>query len=289
LLEAAGAESEPGHGSGSTIEKLTKKMNDRTKRLKSAVLMERNERNALQVELQERDSIIEQREDMDVLADRIKKLKARNRSLKMKIESREQQHQRETALLEQQWKEQVLNAQHEAQNNFEEGKKLVAAQTQKFLLSVCKAFNSFVDVNAPITFDTVHAMLRKVRKELHGLRTFRKARLIVDEIKQLLRKDRDKEVVQCVAELIKATDMRGDGKQIRQRLSELAGWIERMFALCGGKFIRAPDIDSMRGTIEPALQGKGKKEGHRTARNQMDDRPSRVTVDFRSGSYFFDE
>jgi hypothetical protein len=93
----------------------------------------------------------------------------------------------------------------------------------------------FVDVNAPITFETVDTMPRKVRRELDGLRRFRKARLIVDEIKQLLKKDHDKDVVQSVAELIKATDMRVDGGQKRQRLSELAGWIEQMFALCGGR------------------------------------------------------
>jgi cell division protein FtsB len=271
----------------SVISRLKVKSREDKRRLRSSLVVERNERNALQLELQESHSLIEQTKDDPKAPDELERLKRENRHLKGKIKSREHHFQRERDVLEQQAKLQLLNAQNGVQAKVDEVTKASALQNQQFLASVCKTFNSFVDVKVPISFEAVDAMLRRVKDELEGLKSFRKARMIVDEMKSLLNADQDKDVLRAVADLVKATDRNGEVGLLRQSQRDLTKWVEKIFGLCGGKFVGTADLDGMKVAIERALQGRGR--GQRLSRGHPDDSPSRGTVELSPGSYIFDQ
>jgi hypothetical protein len=77
------------------------------------------------------------------------------------------------------------------------------ARQHQFLVSVCKLFNSDFDRQGAATFSTVGVILRKVREDLDPQQSLRRATNLLDEVKQLLNSEHDRDVIRDGGELVR--------------------------------------------------------------------------------------
>jgi hypothetical protein len=79
----------------------------------------------------------------------------------------------------------LANAERKAQLKVEEEERKLVGQSQKFLVSVCKLFNSYSAMHKAVTFERVEVILRKGREDLDARQSLRRAKNLVGEVKQL--------------------------------------------------------------------------------------------------------
>ena len=89
--------------------------------------------------------------------------------LQMKLTSCEEKMKREKALLDTQARMQLMGAQTEHQTHLEEQKAKLRAEHHSFLLSVCEKMRQFTDPSAPVTDDSVVAVLDTALESFYQL------------------------------------------------------------------------------------------------------------------------
>jgi hypothetical protein len=255
---------------------------DRERRYRASLLGERNERNALEMQLQENLAYKTRQLDAEKLAEEVERLEAELRVLAKRLLSKDQEQQSEMELLQLQLNLKIANAEAEAQAKVEESERKCRVQNQNFLLSACKLFNSYFDVRVPITVEVAEAVLRKVREDLDAQQSLQRAKILLDEVKRILNAEDERDVLRITTELVESREERGEIQILRQKIRKLTTWIERMFALCGGLFMGTGNLQEMKRTIEQTLRRKT-IDGQ-----ERDDRPSRGKADLSGSHYAFD-
>jgi hypothetical protein len=266
----------------SEVAALSANFAQRHQRDKAALLTERNERNALEIQLQQRTAAASAQADAAKLSDDIARLSAEARSLTRRIASKEQQHQREVARLQAQLSAAAAAADTDAARRIDEALRKTKSETQQFLSAVCKLFQSYISVPLPLTFQTVEAVLRIVKRDLDTEQELRTAKIYFDEVKKILEVADEREAVRQVAELAKVAAERGDVANLRQTVTEFSSWLDRMAALCGGTFGASTDPAVARRAIEQALHKRGSSR-----EVSVDELPARSKVDVSGGRYTF--
>ncbi|KAK8886163.1 hypothetical protein M9Y10_041623 [Tritrichomonas musculus] len=88
------------------------------------------------------------------------------RALKSRFDSKNETVKRDKAILESQMKAQIMSIQHDARASVEAEKIAQCAKLQLFMNEVCKFFPEYVNLESPISEDTVFKMLKKMKEKI---------------------------------------------------------------------------------------------------------------------------
>jgi hypothetical protein len=226
------------------------------RRYRALLLAERNERNAIEIQLREQLSRTSRSLDAERLVQDVDRLTAESRSLSRRLAAKDEQHERDLALLRTQVNLEIANAETQALAKIEESSNKFKAQSQRFLAMVWKLFSAYIDLQGPLTFETAEGVLRKVREDLDAQQSLKRAKSLFEEIKQIVKAENDRDVVRDVTELVKFGEEAGQIRALRQKTNEFTGWIERIFALCGGVFWGRGDLSTMKRVIEQTIRSR---------------------------------
>jgi hypothetical protein len=226
----------------------------RRKRYEALLTVERNERNAVELQLQEALVQMTKQQDADRLAEEVGRIAAEARSLTKRLAAKEQKFARDMALVQSQHNTKVMTMESEAQRKLEAALERANAGAQEFLLSVCKLFNSYIDVQLPVNFETVESLLIRVKADVEAEPDLKRTKILYDEIKRLVNVEQDRDAVRAVTDLVKFGEDMGQIRPLKQAIGELTIWIEKMFGLCCTVPSGSTDLAFMRKSIEQVLR-----------------------------------
>ena len=164
---------------------------------------------------------------------------------------------RAVALLETQTKMQLLEKDREAREKIELTRSELANTLQSFLVKICKIFYDYVDVEQPITVDSVLAFLPRVKADIEAIPWLRQVEQAMLQVKQQLNAeeladvpDEIHSIQDCLSQMKSEHEQLG---ALASRVSELETWIGQVFALCYGGAGAVDDIPVMQKRIEERL------------------------------------
>jgi hypothetical protein len=272
------------------VARLRGRAAEEKKRARAAFFAERNERNALALELCELRKEAAQANERAADADG---LRAQAGRMRRKADARERRHAQEVDALRAEAEGRVRRVEAEWRAKVDGAARAAAAEVQGFLGAVCRMFALYGDAGAPVSFAAVEEVLCRVRADVDRLPALAKAKATLDEVRAIVGMSGD--VVRHVAQIAKFGDQREEVAALRLEVRGVNAWIERMFALYAkgmgmgiGMGRDVVDVGEMRLAIEEVLQKRaGKGAGSRGAA-KADERPSRGRVEPSFDGFVFD-
>jgi DNA repair exonuclease SbcCD ATPase subunit len=248
------------------VNELTGQFLTQQRKYKSKLRLERETRSELEQRCTELESeLVTTRESsrdadelnrsLDAVQSDLKKVESENRVLK----KRSKQTEKELSVAESQAKIRVAEVEATAESKLKAMSSEFTAQIQTFLREVCRQFPAYADLSSPISFNTVYALLAKVRSDVER---FSGAQGTVDAL------------------LEERTKARQEIGELREKLEHLRTWMGKVYAICGGRFSGPTDPDEMEAVIERRVK---QLEG----RNSSLSSPSRGGLDPLPGSPTF--
>lgn len=244
---------------------LTQENND----LKKALRKEKKANEDLQAEYSEKVTELKQNE-MDALnaAEEVSKkyselhsdyqnLEIEFRSLKSRFDSKSETVKRDKAILESQFKAQIMSIQHDARQSVEAEKISQCAKSQLFMNEICKFFPEYVNIQSPITEETVFSMLRKTKEKIGSIEKDYKNNQILDDVSKLLNVNDFDSIPSTIEKLvIELQDQKETIEQAdvaKSTLLHCTEWLQRIYSILTNGAIDNANCEMMEKTIEDAV------------------------------------
>jgi hypothetical protein len=246
-------------------------------KFRSSLFIERNERNALEIQLHEHAS--QEPPESGIMKGEIEKLTAHIEGLKGRLVAKKRDHSEQLAQQEAVFNAKLTKAEADAQQKLEQA----AKEVQAFLANVNRLFTPTFEGSLPPTFTGIDALLRKVKAELDRYPALLKAKGQLDELRSMVKGTGD--IVTEIGKLTKLSDQRGEIARLQEDVNRFTCWVERLFALYGRGEVAAPaDLPAMKSALEAQLR---RTTGEESRTNIRPDEPPNSGGSFPG--FIFDE
>ena len=184
-------------------------------------------------------------------------LEHENELLKQKLESYNDISKRDKQLIETQYEHKLNDQKIKYQNMINKVKEDSAANSKKFLLDIAHSFPSFVDLNQPVTRESILDALQNVKKACESEVKLKKKRDILAQARKDLKVERDIQVPGAIITLLNKYEKLeceakplADGMEVYMQMQD---WLSRMYVLCTNGVCQDVSNVEMQHVIEEVL------------------------------------
>lgn len=161
--------------------------------------------------------------------------------------------QRIVKLLESQTKMQILEKEREARDRIESAKSELVDNLQEFLVTVSKMFCEYVDVQQPITIESVLEFLPRVKADVAATPALRRTAEALENVRKQLSVEEIEAIPDEIEDLKEKARGNSELSRVQEHVRELQAWIERMFELCCGGMCSSEELSVMQKRIEEKI------------------------------------
>ena len=185
------------------------------------------------------------------------KLQLEYKALKSRFDSKDEAAKRDLSILENQLSAKIMAIEHDAQTMVEAVKSAQNSKTQYILGEICKYFPGYVNIQTPISEETVFSMLAKMRETLKKYTDNSKNMKILEEVAKLLHVDDYSLIPSTITDLLEDIESKIpllDSLDVANAsLDQYKEWLQRMYSLITKGLIDNPSMVTMQKSIEDAL------------------------------------
>ena len=179
------------------------------------------------------------------------------RALKSRFDSKSETIKRDKAILESQMKAQIMSIQHDARQSVEAEKIAQCAKSQLFMNEICKFFPEYVNIQSPITEETVFNMLRKTKEKIGNIEIDNNNNQVLDDASKILNVSDFSSIPPTIESLvIELQDQKEAIEQAEVAKSTLlhcTEWLKRIYSILTNGAIDNANCEMMEKTIEDAV------------------------------------
>jgi hypothetical protein len=237
----------------STVSYLKARAVEQKAQFRSLISAERNERNALEMLVQQQAGRAQDESDVKTMDGEIMKLTSQIEALKKRLKAQKREHLQKIAQQEAVLNAKLAKVESDAKQKLEHAAKGAQNEIQTFLSNIQHLLTPYFEGTFSPTFAGIDALLRKATAELDRQPALLKAKGELDEARSVLNGTGD--IVGEIRKLLKLTDQRSEVTRLREDLDGLTGWVERLFAVYGrGEVAAQADLPVMKTAIEALLR-----------------------------------
>lgn len=185
------------------------------------------------------------------------KLEQDNEKLRNEIESSKDVHKRDKELFKTKYEHKISEMKINHQADLDKLTDEKNEEYQKLLLDIAHAFPSYVDLNTPVTRDSISKALQKVKKACQSDTKLQKKREILSNAKKSLKVEKDIEVPGAVITLVKKyDDLLNEAQTLSDGMNaymQMQDWLNRVYVLCTGGVCQDVTNIEMERCVEEAL------------------------------------
>ncbi|OHT08278.1 hypothetical protein TRFO_04879 [Tritrichomonas foetus] len=185
------------------------------------------------------------------------KLEIEFKALQLRFDSKDEASKRDKSILESQLNAKIMAVEHDAQTAIEAAKSAQLAKQQLLLGEICKYFPGFVNIQSPISEETVFAMLQKVRDSIKDISDSHKSNELLKEIAEIVAAEDYSTIPSIIKDLLNDIENKMEALEAfdvaKATIEQYQDWLQRLYMIITNGMVEEVTRGSMQKSIEDAL------------------------------------